>query len=458
VDGQNTHPASFRDPSGFTYFRDGKVYRRVNAVYFDQLDRLHSSGLYQQLCEAELLVPHKIIDSTEVFKTLLPRQVDFISYPYEWCFEQLKDAALLTLHIHEAALNKGMILKDASAYNVQFIDNKPVFIDTLSFEVYEQGDPWFAYAQFCRHFLGPLLLISMVSQDLRGLSMIHLDGVPLALTSTLLPKKTHLSPYIKSNIHMHAKSEQRYKDKFDTGKGIKLSMKAQLNIVKGMQNLVQGLNSRSNSQWDEYYDFTNYNHSGFRAKEKQVSQWVVENHYKNIWDVGGNNGHFSRHVANVCDSILCTDIDANAVEQNYLSCKQNSEHNIFPLVIDFANPSAGIGFDNVERAAFIDRIKRKNIDCIIALAIIHHLCISQNQTFEMVAKLCSNISNNLIIEFVSPDDSWAAKLLDSKRSARHLFNAYNEEHFRKKFSQFYDIVEVFKIPDSERTLYLMSVR
>jgi hypothetical protein len=157
------HPASYKDPSGFIFQASGKFYRQVNKIYAGHYDLLTSSGLSSFLQEKKLLLPHEevtenILHSDDWHLTLLPKQVPFTSYPYEWCFEQLKDAALLTLEIVKLSIDKGMILKDATPYNVQFINGKPVFIDTLSFEKYDPSLPWIAYRQFCESFLFPLLL------------------------------------------------------------------------------------------------------------------------------------------------------------------------------------------------------------------------------------------------------------------------------------------------------------
>jgi len=153
--------ASFRDPSGWLYRAgDGTLLRQVNQVYRADYDRLMSSGLYDRLVEQGLLIPHREVaaeplDGERCYKVLQPELVPFISYPYEWCFSQLQDAALATLAIQKAAMARGMTLKDASAYNIQFVAGRPVLIDTLSFAAYTQGTPWVAYRQFCQHFLAP---------------------------------------------------------------------------------------------------------------------------------------------------------------------------------------------------------------------------------------------------------------------------------------------------------------
>ena len=209
------HNASFRDPSGFLFTRDGVLYRQVNQVYAEDYRKLMDSGLYAKLVKAGLLIPHTEVDIEPAnkklaFKVLCPEYVPFISYPYEWSFGQLKDAALATLSIQKRALKAGMVLKDASAYNIQFQRGKPTLIDTLSFEIYQEGEPWVAYRQFCQHFLAPLALMAYQDVRLSQLLRVYIDGIPLDLASELLPARTRWNLGLATHIHLHARAQKRY--------------------------------------------------------------------------------------------------------------------------------------------------------------------------------------------------------------------------------------------------------
>ncbi|HEY4148124.1 MAG TPA: hypothetical protein VGM41_04315, partial [Chitinophagaceae bacterium] len=184
------HPASYRDPSGFIYEYEGKFYRQVNQRYASHYELFKSSGLYDLLVKEKKILAHTELaenhtHTAEWYKTLLPEQLPFISWPYEWCFGQWKDAALLTLQIMTQSMAHGMILKDATPFNVQFIDCRPVFIDTLSFEKYDPSQPWIAYRQFTEGFLAPLLLAKYRSEELSALFRLYPNGIPLSLVSKL---------------------------------------------------------------------------------------------------------------------------------------------------------------------------------------------------------------------------------------------------------------------------------
>ena len=217
VDGQPLG-SSFRDPSGFVYTRSGVVYRQVNRVFQDEFEAVAGSGLYDELAGQRLLVAHESVSldlaaSPDATAVLRPEPVHFISYPYEWSFGQLRDAALLTLELQERALGRGMTLRDASAYNVQFEGGRPVFIDTLSFEPRKEGAPWIAYRQFCEHFLVPLALMSRVDIDLGDLLRTHIDGIPLELGNTLLGGRSWRSLGLLFHVRLHAMAQRRYRDR-----------------------------------------------------------------------------------------------------------------------------------------------------------------------------------------------------------------------------------------------------
>ena len=210
--------ASFRDPSGFLFSRSGILYRQINRAYSKDYARLMDSGLYEKLVKASLLIPHTEVDqppaqSDLAFKVIQPERVPFISYPYDWSFSQLKDAALVTLSIQKRALKLDLSLKDASAYNIQFVRGRAMLIDTLSFEIYKEGEPWVAYKQFCQHFLAPLALMTYRDVRLSQFLRVYIDGIPLDLASELLPAKTKFNFGLLTHIHIHAGAQKRYSDK-----------------------------------------------------------------------------------------------------------------------------------------------------------------------------------------------------------------------------------------------------
>lgn len=205
---EDSLPSSFRDPDGFVFMYNGKFFRRVNASYASYYKQLISSGLYAYLTGIGSLISHEEVSSpsplfSEGDLVLYPQQLPFVSYPYEWSFGQLQEAAILTLDVLTASLDHGMILKDASAFNITWHQGKAVFFDTLSFTTYEDGSPWAGYRQFCNHFLAPLALMAYTDFRLQKLFLHYIDGIPLDLTSQLLPFYTRFKPSLLIHLHTH---------------------------------------------------------------------------------------------------------------------------------------------------------------------------------------------------------------------------------------------------------------
>ncbi|MEK6752807.1 MAG: class I SAM-dependent methyltransferase [Chloroflexota bacterium] len=450
--------ASFRDPSGFLFTDNGILYRQINRAYAEDYARLMDSGLYEKLVKAGALIPHVeteqvSAESEAAFKVIQPERVPFISYPYEWSFSQLKDAALATLSIHKRALKLGMLLKDASAYNIQFVRGRAMLIDTLSFEIYKEGEPWMAYKQFCQHFLAPLALMSCRDVRLSQLLRVHIDGVPLDLASELLPFKTKFNFGLLTHIHVHAGSQKRYADKtVEPRKGM-MSQQAMIGLIESLESTIKKLTWQpAGTEWGAYYEATNYSDSAFEHKKQLVRAWAEEKKPTLVWDLGGNTGVFSREAAASGAFTVSFDIDPAAVEQNYQVVKKNKEQNLLPLVLDLTNPSPAIGWDHAERDSFG---QRGPADMTLALAVIHHLAISNNVPLPQLAQFFAARTKWLVIEFVPKSDSQVKRLLSSRKD---IFPNYTREGFEAAFSERFKIHQAEPIHDSERTLYLMETR
>lgn len=442
--------SSFRDPAGYIFSKKSKLYRMINEVGLDDYEELLSSGLYQELVNQSMLISHKEIKNNEIDKKVIqPDIVPFISYPYEWSLSQLKDAALLTLKIQKIALSHGMSLKDASAYNIQFLGSRPIFIDTLSFEKYIDGSPWKAYKQFCQHFLAPLALMHYVNVDLSKLLVMNIDGIPLDIAYKMLPKKAKLRPSITLHLGVHSRTQKKYSKETNT-KERKVSKNAQIGIIENLEKLVKTFKLNiSDTEWGEYYTFTNYKDKSFLQKQKLVSEYVKLAKTKNAIDLGSNNGLFSRVVAKTANVVISADIDPIAVEANYVQAKKDNDTKIIPIKYDLVNPSPNIGWANEERKNLIARLNSN--DTVLALALVHHLAISNNIPLERIFELFSKMGKNLIIEFVPKEDSQVKILLSTRKD---IFPNYTIAGFEKAARRYYKIVNKDNIPDTKRILYL----
>lgn len=444
--------SSFRDSSGFVFQADKEIYRYISVEYKNNYDFACVSGLYDLLMEKQLLIKHHEINADKfdktAYKILQVDKIPFISYPYEWSFSEYKDAALLTLKIQKRALLKGMSLKDASAYNIQFKDGKPIFIDTLSFEKLEESHPWVAYKQFCQHFLAPLALMYYKDERLNTLMKNYIDGIPLDLASRLLPKITSFG--ILSHIHMNAMFQKMYassrKDKSNFGG---MNLKKHIALVENLYRTILSFKKRnSQTEWKDYYDFKNYDDTAFAHKGDILLKFLNQIQKPElIWDIGANNGYFSKIASETGAQVIAFDIDSEAVDQNYKNSERPTQ--VLPLLLDILNPSPSIGWANKERLSIN---QRGCPDAIMALALIHHLSISNNIPFDYVAAYFSSLSKYLIIEFVPKEDSQVQILLSSRKD---IFPNYNQAFFEKCFQKYYTILESQNVKNSKRVMYLM---
>ncbi|MHB0937283.1 MAG: class I SAM-dependent methyltransferase [Armatimonadota bacterium] len=457
-------PGSFRDPSGFVFTRDGVLYRQVQARYAPQYRQLVDSGLAEALMRDGLLIPHRPADlapeGDDGLLVIQPERVPFISYPYEWSFSQLRDAALATLRIATAALDHDMVLKDASAYNIQFVGGKPMLIDTLSFERYQPGEPWVAYRQFCQHFLAPLALMSAVDVRLSQLFRVYLDGIPLDLAASLLPLRARMNPLLYMHLVLHARFQQKYAGDAATqvrrpDAGPERRPAVGQTALRGMlDSLRSAVEARRlparKGEWTEYYTETNYTTAGLQHKEQLVEEYLAEAAPATVWDLGANDGHFSRLATKRGSDVVAFDGDPLVVEACYRRCVKDGEPRLLPLTMDLANPSPALGWAHTEREALLDR---GPADLAMALALIHHLAISNNVPLPDIAAFLRRCGRRLIIEFVPREDSQVQRLLAARED---IFTHYTREGFEAAFTRYFAIRRVEPVHDSRRLLYLME--
>lgn len=456
LEGITREAASFRDPAGFVYRYEGEILRQVNQAGKDDYELL-MAGLYARLAKRGLILPHEEVerpaaDPAIVYKIIRPTQLDFISYPYEWSFSQLKDAALLTLTIQKEALQHGATLKDSSAFNIQFQGGRPVLVDTLSFTRYQPGAPWDGYRQFCQHFLAPLALMSLKDIRLGQLLRVYLDGIPLDLASRLLPRRTRLPGGLYMHIHLHASAQKRFAGRAVEPKGrLKISKTQLLGLVESLEAAVKKMQwDPGTTRWADYECQHNYSEQALQAKKDSVQAFLEQANPAIVWDMGANTGMFSRLAAEKAKLVVALDVDPGATEMNYLACREDGKANILPLVMDLINPSPGIGWRNQERRPLEERL---HADLILALALVHHLAIANNLPLGAIAEFFADHCEWLVIEFVAKEDEQAQKLLLNRND---IFSDYHEQGFEQSFQRFFSIVEKERLPGGTRTLYLFQ--
>ncbi|ULQ53534.1 hypothetical protein [Flavihumibacter fluvii] len=446
--------ASFKDPSGFIFRDGGQVLRQVNQAGAGFYDLLMDSGLYADLIQKGWLISHQELPghpgyNQNAYKILLPQQIPFISYPYEWSFDMLKDAALLTLKINQTAIQFGMVLKDASAYNIQFQSGKPLFIDTLSFEKYDARQPWIAYRQFCQHFLFPLLIVHYKGIDAQRWLCQYLDGIPVDITVRILPFSTRFRLNTMLHVHLQNKVSKQSAGNPDSGG---FSKKKMIHLLTNLHEMVQDIKlPLSKTTWRDYYDNTILSKAYLKEKESVLVSYLSDLNICDAVDLGSNNGYFSQLLASRKIDVLAVDADYKAINDLYVQCKSDQLSNILPLIIDICNPPAGIGWMNKERVSFLNRCQAS---LVLALALVHHLYFTYNIPLPEILHFLNAVSTfYVIVEFVFIADKKVSIVSAGKES---LIDLYTINNFEEACIKHFTIVKKNEIISGDRILYLLK--
>lgn len=433
---------SFRDPSSHVYVSGSRVFRGIRGPNAAFLGEFLESAFYKERA-GSAIVNSWVVSRQDLRKAKLPddllseydlwiehQRLEFITYPYEWSFGQLRRAAIFQLDLNIQSLEAGFQLKDASAYNIQFVGNQPTFIDLPSFEIYQEGQPWIAYKQFCEMFFAPLVLHAYTGVSMQPWIRGNLDGIDLVDCSRVLPWKSYLSASVLGHIHAHAMASKKVSATSQAAEKKKVSVKKEnlISLMKGLQSAIKGLKSRSASYWKDYENQNSYSSGLVLEKEQIVSDFAAEFAGKRLLDIGCNAGKFSEIALEMgVRSVIGMDFDEGAldqaIEREVLDGKDFS-----PLLYDFANPSPAIGWALNERKTLADRLPQ--CDGLICLALIHHLVIARNIPMQSFVDLILSLSPNGLVEFVSKDDPMVQGLLANRED---IFHDYTSEAFEKCF-------------------------
>lgn len=416
-------PGSFRDPASRVVLRDGVVARALTEHGRSDWDALAKSGLLEAW-QGRLVSTELASDG----RTLVHEKIPFWTYPYEWSFAMLKRAALFHLELNLAALERGLDLKDATPYNIQFVGQQPVFVDLGSFRPYRQGDPWIGYGQFCRLFLYPLLIQSYAGISFQPLLRGSLEGVDPETANAML-RGQKLRPGVALDVALQARTQRKTSTNRDVrgelgAAGFKPEMiTANLKRLTGIVSRLEW--SPDGSTWAGYTDCAHVA-SQRQAKADFVSVALGERRRQLVWDLGANDGHFSRLAAEQADLVLAADADHLVIDRLYADLVKNGPGNVLPIVFDLSNPSPGLGWRGRERRRLEDRGQP---DLVLLLAVMHHLVVAGNLPLAEVVSWLDSLRSEVVFEWVPPTDPMAKTLSINKR-AGEIHPDYNEESLR----------------------------
>ena len=451
---------SYRDPGSRVFHQEGQVYRALDRRALENWQRLAATRFFAdgvadgRIVRTELAPDIETIDGDEWVGVLRHDEIPVVSYPYEWTFSMLRDAALLQLDLLSAALAENMILKDSTPFNVQWRGTTPVFIDIGSFEALETGDVWVGYDQFLRQYLYPLMLTAHVGIPFQP----WLRGQPDGLTAEQLRRVMSSRDLLRKSSLMHVALPARAERKSSGGgRNVRSELKDAgftkgmiESNVNGLRGIVSGLEwNPGSSRWNRYATECDHVKVDRGAKAAFVARVLAEDPPAVVWDVGSNDGHFSRLAAGFAEYVLALDADDVILDESYRSLKADGIENVLSIVQDLSNPSPGIGWRGLERPPLGDR---SSPDMVFCLAVVHHLVVGRNVPLRAVIAWLADLNARVVLEFVAPDDPMVRALTVNKRP-HEVHPDYNEADLRSYLQDCFTIEAEEDLPGGTRRLF-----
>jgi SAM-dependent methyltransferase len=454
-------PASFRDPDNRVFYVDGEVRRGLRGSAVDDWHALAATDFFARMVDAGKICATEPVPAAgpapgAFALTLRHERVPFVSYPYEWTFSMLRDAALLHLEILAAALAERMVTKDGSAYNLQWRGAAPVFIDVGSFTRLREGEPWAGYRQFCQTVLYPLMLTAHLGVEFQPWLRARIDGIEPGQMRRLLRGRARFAAGVFKHVHLHHAAQARLagssaRQVRDELRAAGLSTELVVATVRALRRLVERLDWRPPaSHWAKYRDTCSYSAEDRAAKLGFVdAALAAAGEQALVLDLGANDGAYARVAARYARQVVAVESDHAVTDALYRRLRDEGGRRVLPLVMDLADPSPGGGWRGAERASFLDRA---DADTVLALALVHHLAIGRNVPLPQVCDLLAGLGRRVVVEFVEPADPMARRLLADKPAG--MFADYRRDVFERLLAERFRIERRAELPSGTRTLYI----
>ena len=459
---------SFRDPEGYVFWVGERIFRALNQSGLDYYRAFRNSSVAEWAEEQKLVTRSWELPrgnweglgpfSADVVGVLEQERVPFISYPYEWTFDMLKDTALLHLDLECAMGRCRLAIKDATAYNIQFLHGKPVFIDVLSFRPYREGMPWVGYAQFCRSFFYPLLVQACCGIEFQPLLRSYLDGIPVTTVRRILGLRAWRSFAALKHVLLQAGLQQSFGEKMpaltDEFRKVRVSLNHNVRLMQTLKEEIAKLSPRNAvSHWTPYGEKNSYSPNARQQKRAFVAKHLEKIAPLNVWDIGCNTGEYALLAAEYSSQVIALDSDAASVNALYVHCKSQNITRVLPLVSDLIDPSPALGWGLEERKSIFER---GAVDCVLALALVHHLCLMRNIPLGHIFSLFARLgAQHVLVEFVPKTDPMATRLLTNRED---VYPWYTQQTFEKEASAHFIMEERMELEKGGRVMYWLVRR
>lgn len=460
---RGVEPGSFRDPASLVYYQSGEVRRAVSASALADFHALRATRMF-----ADTVAAGRLIETEETSDpppsggwagVLGHARVPFVSYPYEWSFSMLKDAALLQLELLDAALGEDITMKDATPYNIQWRGAHPVFIDIPSFQRLEQGEPWAGFRQFCQLFLYPLMLRAYRDVPARPWLRGSLEGISAEEMRHIVRFRDRFRAGVLLYVIMQARAERRYAD---ADRNMRDELRAAgfrkemiLANIRRLRRVIATMQPRRRSSgWTTYASTCPHVEQDRAEKAAFVEQAVRGRRFTLAWDLGANDGFFARLIAPVAQQVVAMDHDEPVIDRLYRELRADGPANVLPLMIDLADPSPGLGWDGRERKPLHER---GTPDLVLCLALMHHLVIGRTIPTARLLEWLARPGADVILEHAGWEDPMVRRLMRNKRRSE-VHADYDETTFRALLKERFVVEREIALPSGHRTLFHLTRR
>lgn len=456
-------PGSLHDPASRVYRRGDQIVRGVNGTAVGDVTALLDAPFHRRWVTERRSVSSQMVDPASVGldgweAALVHERLGLITFPYEWTFSMLKDAALLHLDLELEALSDGFTTKDATPFNVQFDGSQPMFIDIGSFERAVDGQPWIGYGQFCEMFLNPLLVQAYTGIEARHTLRGSTRGLTPRITAKALPRRARMRPSVFSHVVLHAWAQRRYQDSdADVASELKKAGMGQAVVVaqvRKLRSLVASLDwDPDGSTWSDYGDRAHYESTELELKAAFVQRVAAQRRRGVVVDIGANDGTFVEPVRASADRVVALDGDEVVVDRLYRRLHAAGDRQVTPMCVDFSDPSGGIGWAGRQRTPLFERLQA---DLVLLLAVVHHVVISDSVPLPLFMQAVRELASEAVLEFPLPEDPKVERLIRNK--AGRPTHPYSEQALLEAAAPLFDVVERQVLPSGTRVMFHLVAR
>jgi hypothetical protein len=443
-------------------YAGGAVLRGLSERGLADWEALAASDLFGRALADGSLVATEVVDGAaglpaelagEFAAVLRHERIPLVSYPYEWTFGMLKDAALLQLDLLIGSLDEGLTLKDATPYNVQWRGAQPVFVDVGSFERLREGEPWAGYRQFCMLYLYPLMLQAWKDVPFQPWLRGSLEGIEPETARRLLSTRDRFRRGVLGHVVLHSRLERRYGDRRRDVKHELRSAGFNTGLIRANAESLRRLVRRlawepGRTEWSGYGEDNPYSDADAEAKEAFVREATAGRRWALAWDLGCNDGRYTRVASDACDYVVAVDADAAVAELLYRRLRDEGSHGILPLTMDVADPSPNLGWRGRERLALEERGRPELVLC---LALVHHVAITANVPPASFLEWLAGLGTALVIEFPTREDPMVQRLLAAKGPRANP--DYETDAFERALERHWRVERREALPSGTRILY-----